>query len=184
MSVVVRKKETTGIVPGLTLKDSIACNEIIDRLKLAANVKNDTSLASALGLKQSSVSTARTNGIVPPSWIVNGACLFNVSSDWLICGSTERIGVDMKEKLDSSVLIKGGEAPPGGLPTKTDLRAYNDDMTGLPDLALDDFERLWDEFRQESVARRGWLQIELMKKFPEFLLWLKKTGVFSHADPE
>ena len=40
-------------------------------------------------------------------------------------------------------------------------------------LSLADFEDLWDEYRQEREARRGWLQVEVIKRFPEFLEWLK-----------
>lgn len=156
-------------VAGLTSKDATACNEIIDRLKQVANVKSDTELARTLGLKQSSVSTAKSNGIIPPSWIVNATTLFDISSDWLIYGDEKHPGKAPKK-----------EQPAPASVTHTDPKNKNDysKMTAerASDLSLDTFETLWDEYRGEKEGRRGWLQVEVINRFPEFLAWLDKRG--------
>lgn len=45
------------------------------------------------------------------------------------------------------------------------------------DLSGDEFEGLWLEFWREKEARRGWLQIEVIKRFPEFVEWLEQRPV-------
>lgn len=81
-----RGQQVAGLVAGLTAEDATMAGSILDRLKHVANVNSDGALARALGLTQSSVSTAKSKGVVPPGWIINASNLFNVSADWLIYG--------------------------------------------------------------------------------------------------
>jgi hypothetical protein len=41
-------------------------------------------------------------------------------------------------------------------------------------LPEEDFLRLFDIFRTTSVAQRGWVQVELLRRFPEFKEFLRK----------
>ncbi|UQZ90542.1 hypothetical protein C4J81_15530 [Deltaproteobacteria bacterium Smac51] len=41
------------------------------------------------------------------------------------------------------------------------------------------FSNLWGAYTSESHARRGWLQIEIIERFPEFIKW-----VSTHEDPQ
>ncbi len=74
-------------VAGITTKNATAFNEILLRLKLASNTKSDSALARAMGLRQSAVSTAKSRGQIPPTWVVNISRNYNVSSDWLFFGT-------------------------------------------------------------------------------------------------
>lgn len=114
-----KEKEVAGLVAGLTLEDATRCNEILGRLKVISNTKSDTALAIALGLKQSSVSTAKSRGMVPSSWIINAANLFNVSADWLISGDkAATFGLEStKGQTDKEICqieIVDGELSAGG----------------------------------------------------------------------
>ncbi|NDY56293.1 helix-turn-helix transcriptional regulator [Desulfovibrio sulfodismutans] len=62
---------------------------VYGRLKDATGAKTDTDLAHALGLRQSSVSSAKSKKELPPAWIFEIAKRFNVSSDWILFGSGE-----------------------------------------------------------------------------------------------
>jgi len=79
-----------GKVAGVTEKNERACNDIIARLKRISNTNSDTSLAKALGLKQSSISTAKARNMVPAAWIIHAINLYNVSVDWLLFGLEQK----------------------------------------------------------------------------------------------
>jgi hypothetical protein len=57
---------------------------------------------------------------------------------------------------------------------KTPLRVWEEKE--LENLTEEEFIILWEEFRTKSHANRGWTQIELIQRFPEFISWLKKMS--------
>ena len=61
-------------------------DEILARLKIAANVSKDTALAVSLGLRQGSISGAKLKNKLPPAWLLKASKTFNVSMDWLVYG--------------------------------------------------------------------------------------------------
>lgn len=60
--------------------------EAFARLKDATGARTDTELAHCLGLKQSSISSAKSKRELPPAWVVAIAMRYNVSTDWLLFG--------------------------------------------------------------------------------------------------
>ncbi|WP_321402628.1 helix-turn-helix domain-containing protein [Maridesulfovibrio sp.] len=79
-------KQVAGLVAGLTEKDATAMNTFLERLKLATNAKSDSELARFMGLRQSAMSSAKSRGQIPASWLVNIAINCNISADWLLTG--------------------------------------------------------------------------------------------------
>jgi hypothetical protein len=61
-------------------------DSILDRIKLAINAKSDREIASVLGIKPQSVSSARGKNEIPPAWVVKISETYNVSLDWLWFG--------------------------------------------------------------------------------------------------
>jgi hypothetical protein len=165
-----RGKEVAGLVAGLTVEHATCFEEILSRLKVASGVNSDADLALKIGLTRSSISTAKTRGMIPPSWIVNVSNLFNVSADWLIYGD---------KKYPEKIPEKSQPAPASTARAETKI---NHDYSKINeewalDLTLAQFEELWDEYRGEKEGRRGWLQVEVIKRFPEFLKWLEQRQV-------
>ena len=60
--------------------------EIIGRLKKAANAKSDEQLATYLGISRQNIGAARKRADVPPGWICKVAELSGCSMDWLRFG--------------------------------------------------------------------------------------------------
>jgi hypothetical protein len=60
--------------------------EIIGRLKKAANAKSDEQLATYLGISRQNIGAARKRADVPPGWIYKVAELSGCSMDWLRFG--------------------------------------------------------------------------------------------------
>jgi len=161
-----RGKAVAGLVAGLTVEHATAFEQVLARLKRAAAANSDMELAEKLGLKRSSISAAKTRGAIPPSWVVNTANLFKVSADWIIFGDehfSEKAPKEGQPSLDSQVAVE-----------KKNTNDYTKMAKELAlDLTLAEFEELWDRFRSEKEWRRGWLQVEIINRFPEFLEWLK-----------
>jgi uncharacterized protein YjbJ (UPF0337 family) len=61
-------------------------NQRFGRLKEALGVITDIDLARALGIKQSSVASARERKSIPPKWIIENSDKHGISSDWLLYG--------------------------------------------------------------------------------------------------
>lgn len=141
-----QQKEVAGLVAGLTVEDATKCNEILGRLRLVSNAASDSGFARALGLKQSSISTAKSRGMIPPSWIVNAANLFNVSSDWLIFGG------DFKELLQQKAQLGLADDYVKIPRVATELAAgagsFIDSVEVIEELA----------FRRDWLARKGQLK--------------------------
>ena len=61
-------------------------NQRIKRLKETFGVITDIDLARALGIKQSSVASARERKSIPSKWIIENSDKHGISSDWLLYG--------------------------------------------------------------------------------------------------
>jgi len=59
---------------------------VLSRLKEAAGVKSDTALAKVLGVKQSSISSAKNRRQIPTHWVFQISENFLYSADWLFFG--------------------------------------------------------------------------------------------------
>lgn len=60
--------------------------DILARMKAACGVRTDKELASALGIKYSTITTTRRRGTVPAAWFLEVADKFGASIDWLRAG--------------------------------------------------------------------------------------------------
>lgn len=60
--------------------------DILNRMKRIVGVESDTALAKAMGLRQSSISSAKAREQVPPTWAVQLATDYGVSLDWIMFG--------------------------------------------------------------------------------------------------
>jgi hypothetical protein len=248
-------KSSYGAAPGLTIEDQRKAEEILERLRVSTGASNDASLAEALGLGVSSMSPARSRGMIPPSWIVTAAIRHGLSADFLIfgkapenpptkvarppasarpfsetfAGETEpKSGLGLFEASGTKEAPGGsgekasppvGEAPgkaapfseprpyPGAGPRREPAPGYatplepgpsqnrkawfegggeeafsfervSPQRRGVTESELElmpeaNFLELWESFRTRSQARRGWVRMETIGRFPEFLKWLK-----------
>ncbi|UQZ87882.1 hypothetical protein C4J81_01070 [Deltaproteobacteria bacterium Smac51] len=192
-----RGKRVAGLVAGLTSEDATAFEEILGRIKYASGAKSDAELAEKLGLQRSSISTAKSRQMVPSSWIINTSNLFNFSSDWLIYGDKREIFVDSSvpcrhryENEDEPFRLVPEDHILNKLKDPFGLGSQGAQVESKPEppkeqdrplaikswilsLKPDFFDTLWNRFRRQSgETMRGWVQIELLKRFPEFLNWL------------
>lgn len=87
------KKPEAETSSPLTLQDQEAISDfdnVFKRMKLAVGARSDTDLARTLGIKQSSVSSAKTRQQMPSNWITYISMTQAVSADWLLYGIGEQ----------------------------------------------------------------------------------------------
>ncbi len=60
--------------------------EVYERIKLATNTKNATSLAAILGISNQAVSNQLKLSRIPKTWIMTLVSKYGISSDWLLYG--------------------------------------------------------------------------------------------------
>ncbi len=143
----------------------------LQRLLTATGSENYTQLASALGITSASVSRAIKREMIPGGWVKEVAQKYRVSADWLLFGDEK-----YPEKVSENPSEKTQPAPPPTerVEVKKTLDYNNIAKESALDLEPADFKELWDEYWNEKKVRRGWLQVEVIKRFPEFLEWLEQ----------
>lgn len=166
--------------------------DIGNRIRSLRGRESRPSFAGRFGVSVATLARYETGETAPNALFIMSLCeKYGVGTDWLLYGQ----GAGSPEKKE-----EGGEAPGPG---QTGLRGPEPERAGADGppfsearprpapknetghsnlMALtktldgDDFDRLWNQFKSESEAQRGWLQIELIKRFPEFLEWLESRS--------
>lgn len=77
------------------------------RIHEATNTGTQCELATALGIRQSSISDAKKRNALPPGWLVTLAADYNVNPNWIISGEGGRyiMGTDNAGGYDIHTLI-------------------------------------------------------------------------------
>lgn len=140
-----------------------------DRIRQLRGNEPRKSLCEKLSVSIRSLINYENNLREPSASLVAKLCeIYNVTTDWLILGKDIELIYSVDQTKQSCIidhdiehsLIKNEPSNPSN---KKDW---------VSDLTPDEFEALWDEFREEKEARRGWLQVEVIKRFPEFVEWV------------
>ena len=63
--------------------------EIIDRMRWAGKLKNDSAVARALGVTPQALSNYKKRGEMPTDLVLKFAGIYSLSVDWLISGEGE-----------------------------------------------------------------------------------------------
>lgn len=66
--------------------NTVTTSKIYERIKLATNTRNASSLAAKLGISNQAVSNQLKKDIIPNSWIITLSLKYGISSDWLLYG--------------------------------------------------------------------------------------------------
>ncbi len=136
-------------------------------------------LSHFLGLEPINITQAILNGYVPDEWVDELTKALNVSKQSILGG------------LENNKKYPANYRQQKNLTEHADIldqfARVNRDYNKLAEetvlnLKPTDFKKLFDEFWAEKEARRGWLQVETVRRFPEFVQWLNsKTNVTTRS---
>lgn len=99
-------------------------SEVIERMKRAANLKNDSRVARTLGVTPQAISNYKKRGAIPADLILRFAELYGLSVDWLVTGEGEPYRPGYEGKVVPPMSVAEGIAPYGG---------YGKGLKGLSD---------------------------------------------------
>ncbi len=86
-------------------------SEVIERMKTAAELKNDSAVARALGVTPQALSNYRKRGKMPANLVVRFAMMYGLSVDWLLTGEGEMTGIGYREEEFADVKNVGPLSP-------------------------------------------------------------------------
>lgn len=81
-------------------------DEIFSRLKQAVGAKADNELGEALGLRQQTISAAKSKKQIPAGWIVEISAKFGISADWILYGDGP-VRRDERSRLGVAIAFPG-----------------------------------------------------------------------------
>jgi hypothetical protein len=133
---------------------------IIERLRLAHSVKNDSQLAQALGLAKSAASNWRFRKAVPVDICFETACTKGISMDWLLFGvGTMQLGASGAEPAHAAP----DAVPPAWSPAVERIAR---------------FAQWW--YVNRSPDEMAWLETQLRRAVPEYREWLENPAAVPH----
>lgn len=146
-------------------------NTIGGRIKQLRGKEPRKSFCDKVGIAINTLINYENNTRVPDAKLVARICtIYGIATDWLILGSVIQECNNVDIQTESAMNMD-----------RQNLESYKKRSFGNSNkegwafgLALSEFETLWDEYRSEQEARRGWLQVEVIKRFPEFIEWLEQ----------
>jgi transcriptional regulator with XRE-family HTH domain len=96
---------------------------------------------------------------------------YNVPIEWLILGDKQdaKTCPNISIVNDQDFILKNG----GNTDTKYIPIPDNSLFDWAANLESIQFLKLWGNYMNEISAMKGWIQIEMLKRFPEFIDWLK-----------
>ncbi|HHL38954.1 MAG TPA: hypothetical protein ENJ37_00425 [Deltaproteobacteria bacterium] len=68
---------------------SVKYSEVIDRMRLAGNIKRDSEAARTLGVTPQAFSNYKKRGEIPTDLVLKFAAIYGLSVDWLLTGEGE-----------------------------------------------------------------------------------------------
>jgi transcriptional regulator with XRE-family HTH domain len=147
--------------------DTLTIGERISQLRGKEPRK---SLCEKLDISIRALINYETDSRMPSASLVAKLCeIYNVTTDWLILGKA----IEPTHPVDLTAKMPTAECNNKHLDNRANPPASAGTKNWASGLGSVDFKVLWDEYWNEQEARRGWLQVEVIKRFPEFLEWLE-----------
>ena len=142
-----------------------------ERIKQIRGKESRKLFCGKLNIGVSTLINYENDARVPDATLIGKICdTYNITADWLIFGKS---GADYGVNSHSSQSITKAK---DSIETSTDVAKI--DPSSVKNWASSlrpiNFKSLWDEYWNWQEARRGWLQVEIIERFPEFIKWLEQ----------
>ncbi|MFQ5464409.1 MAG: helix-turn-helix domain-containing protein [Thermodesulfobacteriota bacterium] len=106
--------------------------EIIERMRWAGKLKNDSAVARVLGVTPQALSNYKKRGEMPTDLVLKFANIYGLSVDWLISGEAEmyRAGASAER---TGYMMAAEETTPYGREARASLKGMVDSASMSPD---------------------------------------------------
>lgn len=130
------------------------------RIKILRGKESRAEFSKKFDLSSATLERYENDKRVPDTEFITRLCnAYRVSADWLILGKGNKSAV-----INQAYKLLSNEP--------TLIRPKAADWAQM--LSHDYFDYLWDKFRNRTEPLKGWLQLEIISRFPEFVEWLDK----------
>ncbi|MDR1677116.1 MAG: helix-turn-helix transcriptional regulator [Deltaproteobacteria bacterium] len=114
---------------------------------------------------------------------------YGVSFYWLVFGNTDKYSHNNsqleatfeKSQISDSQIFTNQISAVLSIEKLSEFKTISDFLVSL---SFEDFSDLWDRYRCSSEALKGWLQVEIIKRFPEFQKWIENSLPFPTKNKE
>jgi transcriptional regulator with XRE-family HTH domain len=103
------------------------------------------------------------------SFLLTVANYYNISVNWLLYGDNQ------SEPFKGKALITDSPLKDQNTINGQDAESIQQSLLSL---SFNSFDDLWEEYKNCSEAVKGWIQVEIIKRFPEFVEWARKKDPF------
>lgn len=105
----------------------VSYSEIIERMRWAGKLKNDSAVARTLGVTPQALSNYKKRGEMPTDLVLRFANIYGLSVDWLITGEGEMYKAGRGEMAGKSYLYAAEESASYGSVRPPDFSALSPD---------------------------------------------------------
>ncbi|MBI1912275.1 MAG: helix-turn-helix domain-containing protein [Deltaproteobacteria bacterium] len=92
----------------------VSYSDIIERMRWAGKLKNDSAVARVLGVTPQALSNYKKRGEMPTDLVLRFANIYGLSVDWLITGDGEMYKAGGRAEYAKSYMIAAEETPAYG----------------------------------------------------------------------
>lgn len=137
----------------------------LERMVEAVKGEDMEDLIHFLDTAPLAIEKAISSGKVPEEWFKEVSDGFNVTIDWLKTGQAVAPGDPLISAQKIAWYTQTAASTLESLPAKERAKIK------LMELTPTAFEMFWERFRTRTPAVRGWVQLEIINRFPEFVEW-------------
>lgn len=182
--------EQDALSPSANMPIYVELKQRLDRLLTVTKSRNVKDLSIALNIPYEEIARELKHNNVPIAWCEIASEKLNISFEWIAVGTVpkrqeEADPANSNESLadkdknsqddsevnqDESVIAQDTAVTPKQ-PDQNQSSLFSILMTIAPDR----FDYIWSRFCNASTSFKGWTQIELLNRFPEFIQWVERN---------
>lgn len=160
-----------------------------ERIMSLRGKESRASFSKRFGVAINTVNRYENGVTIPDAGFLATLCsAYSVTADWILFGEKQCLCNDGEANPTVGTTAghyapetKGNQNKPQPQSASTANININNSIEHsrvyggrkVEDLPFDEFEAFWDRYRSEKASRRGWLQIEIIKHFPDFAEWVQ-----------
>ncbi|UQZ88301.1 hypothetical protein C4J81_03400 [Deltaproteobacteria bacterium Smac51] len=149
-----------------------------DRIKQLRGRESRDSFSNRFCVSKQTVVRYESGDTSPNADFISMICnSYGVTADWLVFGKDNANIQDvaiksasLPEAIKSAPVPTTSPLPKSSILEEFPKQAIDKWLLEMPNGRFDD---LWQEYRSSTKANQGWSQVEIVKRFPEFIEWIE-----------
>lgn len=186
--------EQNVLNPSANMPIYVELKQRLDRLLTVTKSRNIKDLSIVLNIPYEEIARELKHNNVPIAWCEIASEKLNISFEWIAVGTVPKRQDDNNRSEESDpankYLADKEENSQEDSDVNQDESVITQDISVAPKqpdqnqsslfsllttIAPDRFDYIWSRFCNTSTSFKGWTQIELLNRFPEFIQWVERN---------